>query len=29
MGIYYMIINVDKKEAISPHDFKYGAKMSE
>ena len=29
MGIYYMIINVDKKEAISPHDFKYGAKMAE
>lgn len=29
MGIYYMIINVDKKEAISPHDFMYGAKMAE
>ena len=29
MGIYYTIINVDKKEAVSPHDFKYGAKMAE
>ena len=29
MGIYYMIVNVDKKEALSPHDFQYGAKMAE
>lgn len=29
MGIYYTIINVDKREAISPHDFDRGAKMAE
>ncbi|WP_297229442.1 hypothetical protein [uncultured Desulfovibrio sp.] len=29
MGVYYMVVNVDKKEALSPHDFDYGAKMAE
>ena len=29
MGIYYQIVNVDKKEALSPHDFGHGAKMAE
>ena len=29
MGIYYIIVNVDKNEALSPHDFNNGAKMAE
>lgn len=29
MGIYYIIVNEDKKEALSPHDFDCGAKMAE
>lgn len=29
MGQYYMIVNVDKKEYISPHDFDCGLKLME
>lgn len=29
MGQYYMIVNVDKKEYISPHDFDCGMKLME
>lgn len=29
MGVYYLIVNVDKKELLSPHDFDHGAKMAE
>lgn len=29
MGTYYIIVNVDKNEALSPHDFDNGAKMAE
>ena len=29
MGVYYLIVNVDKKELLSPHDFDSGAKMAE
>lgn len=29
MGSYYRIVNVDKKESLSPHDFGGGAKMAE